>query len=70
MNIGFDADGVIFPIEDYQISEGQKFFKDRNIKDINGYGIKEVFGCTSKEEFKFWLKNTAKFGNFIKFSEI
>lgn len=58
MNFGFDVDGVLFPIEDYQIKEGQKFFKDRKIKDINGYGIKEVFGCTSKEEFEFWLKNT------------
>ncbi len=58
MNIGLDVDGVIFNIEDYQITEGQKYFKNKPIKDINGYGIKEVFDCSSKEEFKFWLKKT------------
>lgn len=61
MNIAFDADGVIFPIEDFQIEEGQKFFKDKPIHDINGYGIKEVFDCTDKEEIKFWGKNTFKY---------
>ncbi len=61
MNIAFDADGVIFPIEDFQIKEGQKFFKNRPIYDINGYGIKEVFNCTNKEEVNFWSKNTFKY---------
>lgn len=61
MNIAFDADGVIFPIEDFQIEEGQKYFRDREIYNINGYGIKEVFNCSSSEEVKFWLKNTLKY---------
>lgn len=58
MNVAFDIDGVIFPIEDYQLQEGQKYFKDRKVVNPNGYGIKEVFDCTSKEEVKFWLKKT------------
>lgn len=65
MNIAFDADGVIFPIEDFQIEEGQKYFKDKEIYDINGYGIKEVFNCTSSEEVKFWLRNTFKYNNSV-----
>lgn len=71
MNIAFDADGVIFPIEDFQIEEGQKFFKNRTIYDINGYGIKEVFNVSSEEEIKFWTKNTFKYNrNVISTKEI
>lgn len=61
MNIAFDGDGVIFPIEDFQIEEGQKYFKCKEIYDINGYGIKEVFNCNSSQELKFWLKNTFRY---------
>lgn len=61
MNIAFDADGVIFPIEDFQLQEGKKFFKNREIFDIDGYGIKEVFNCTNEEEVDFWVKNTFKY---------
>lgn len=61
MNIAFDADGVIFPIEDFQLKEGQKFFKDREVFNIDGYGIKDVFNCTNEEEVNFWIKNTFKY---------
>lgn len=31
------------------------------IVDRNGYGIKEIFGCTEEEEVAFWTKYTPKF---------
>lgn len=61
MNIAFDMDGVIFPIEDFQIEEGMKYFKLQDVPNINGYDIKEVFECDAKDEFKFWLRNTFKY---------
>lgn len=66
MNIAFDADGVIFPIEDFQIEEGMKYFKIEEIPNINGYGIKEVFECSESEEVKFWLKNTFKYNRNVE----
>lgn len=65
MNIGIDVDGVLFPIEDYQLSEGKKYFRNRPIVDENGYGIREVFGCSVKEEKKFWVKKTFDFNRTV-----
>lgn len=64
-NVAFDVDGVLFDIEKFQIEEGQKFFK-RNAENIYGYGIKEVFNCTKKEEVSFWIKNTIRYNLFTK----
>lgn len=69
MNIAFDVDGVIFPIEDFQIIEGKKYFKEKSVYDIDGYGIKEIFNCTEKEEIRFWIKNTFKFNRNVIVTE-
>ena len=61
MNIGIDVDGVLFPIEDYQLVEGSKFFRKKPIVNENGYGIKEVFNCSVKEEVIFWIRKTFNF---------
>lgn len=65
MNIGFDVDGVLFNIENYQLVKGKEYFKNKEIKDINGYGIKEVFDTTTKEEIMFWLRHTIDFNKNI-----
>lgn len=62
--------GVVFFralfIKNYYKKYGVKI-KKSDVKDTdlianeNGYGIKEVFGCTSIEEVKFWKKNILKF---------
>ncbi len=57
MNIAFDIDGVLTDIETYQLKVGKKFFKQRKIIDERGYSIREIFGCTEKEEYVFWRKN-------------
>ena len=61
MNIGIDVDGVLFPIEEYQLTEGKKFFRTKPIVNENGYGIKEVFNCSVKEEVIFWIRKTFNF---------
>ena len=64
MTIGIDVDGVLFPIEDYQLREGEKFF--HNIVDENGYGIKETFGCSDRDEVLFWALKTFDFNRNVK----
>ena len=49
------VDGVLFPLEEYQLTEGEKFFRKKPIVNENGYGIKEVFNCSVKEEVIFWI---------------
>lgn len=69
MNIAFDIDGVLTDIEKFQLEYGSKFFKkkyNKEISDINGYGIKEVFNCSNEEEIKFWIKNTFKYMKIVK----
>ncbi len=69
MKIAFDIDGVLTDIEKFQLEYGSKFFKkkyNRDVYDVNGYGIKEVFNCTNQQEIKFWIKNTFKYMNTVK----
>lgn len=69
MKIAFDIDGVLTDIEKFQLEYGSKFFKkkyNRDIYNVNGYGIKEVFNCTDQQEIKFWVKNTLKYMNTVK----
>ena len=61
LNIAFDLDGVLFPIEDFQLNAGKKFFGSESIVNENGYGIKEIFGCSKEKEALFWILNTLKF---------
>lgn len=60
MNIGFDIDGVLTNIENFQIEEGKKHFKTE-VVNPKGFSIKEMFGCTEKEEYEFWKKNILKY---------
>lgn len=55
--VGFDADGVLFPTEEFQISKKVVTLMKKmghSIINENGYGIKEVYGCDSTAEISAW----------------
>ncbi len=56
MNIALDLDGVLWDIESFQLKYGEKYFRRRGIAMVNpnGFGIREMFQCSSREEKKFW----------------
>ena len=57
MNIGFDIDGVLTKIDEYQLKIGREFFKkkyDRDIINPNGFSIREIFDATDEEFMDFW----------------
>lgn len=60
INIGFDADGVIFDTESFQLSSKvKKYAKNKyglNVVNENGYGIKDVYGCKETVEIDIWTK--------------
>lgn len=57
LNIGIDADGVIFNLFKYQIEKGLKHFKvPADQINIEKYDIKDIFNCTYLERQAFWLK--------------
>lgn len=64
-NVAFDADGVLQDTEFFQLStEVKKFMKKEFGLDVvneNGYGIKDVFGCSKEIEMKFWEKFIIKY---------
>ena len=66
-NIGFDADGVIYDTELFQLSNQVIDFmkKEYNLDVINpdGYGIKDVFGCSKEIELDFWEKFVIKYSD-------
>ena len=70
MNIGFDADGVLFDIESFQLSDKIiNYMKDKHNMDIinkNGYGIKEIFNCGEKIEKEVWVKFGIEYSLFYK----
>ena len=69
MNIAFDIDGVLTDIEKFQLEYGSKFFQKKYKQGIvceDGYGIKEVFSCTSLDEIEFWILNTFRYMNTVK----
>lgn len=69
MNIAFDVDGVLTNIEKFQLEVGSRFFQKKYHKDIvneSGYGIKEVFDCTDKQEIEFWTKKTFQYMKMVK----
>ena len=60
MNIGIDIDGTLTAIGQYQLEKGGKYFKKKynmDIKNSAGFTIKEIFDCTSEQEYKFWVKH-------------
>ncbi len=69
-NFGFDADGVLFDTEEFQLSEEiQSYVKEKfgyNLIDKTGYGIKAAYGCTSEEEIKIWIPFIIKYSLFFK----
>lgn len=58
INIGFDADGVLFDTESFQLSQKSIMYMQKNfglnIADPDGYGIKDVFACNKEIEMRFW----------------
>ena len=58
INIGFDADGVLFDTESFQLSQKVKLYMKKHfgldVSDISGYGIKDVFACDEKIEMRCW----------------
>lgn len=57
LNIGVDADGIIFNLFRFQLEKGKKFFKmtDDEI-NISEYDIKKIFNCTPTKRQLFWAK--------------
>lgn len=70
INIGFDADGVLFDTEWFQLSKNvETFMKEEyglEIVNPNGYGIKDVYNCSSEIEMDFWTKFVIKYSIFFK----
>lgn len=70
INIGFDADGVLFDTESFQLSkEVSTYMKQKYNLDIvneNGYGIKDVYGCSKKIELKCWTHFIMKYSLIFK----
>ncbi len=59
MIIGIDVDGVLADIYKYQMEYATPYFKkkyDMDIVNPNEYDLKDIFGCTSVQREKFWLK--------------
>jgi len=54
MRIGIDADGVLTDMTAFNVEYGQRFFKRPPLNE-GGYSVKEIFGCSEKEEFRYGL---------------
>lgn len=68
MVILFDADGVLFDTEYFQQRKKivNYFLKqDKPIVNPNGYGIKDVYNCSSEEEIRCWIKNIIDYSYFF-----
>lgn len=63
VNIGFDVDGVLVNISEFQLKYGKKYFEKRGIQISNqqGFDIKDIFNCTNEEREKFWIKYIWKY---------
>ncbi len=69
MNIAFDADGVLYDTEAFELEYGSLFFKSKyNMELVNekGYGVKEMFNCSPEQEKEFWTKHAIKYSLFYK----
>ena len=54
-NIGWDLDGVLFPLDKYQFKYGGRFLFYRNIVNPNAYDLREIYNCSKLERNAFWL---------------
>lgn len=68
-NIAFDADGVLYDTEKFQLSpEVMELVKDeygKELVDKTGYGIKDVYGVDSQTEIDIWTKLIIKYSLFF-----
>ena len=68
--LALDADGVIFDIDLFQLSdEAIRFFKEKYGRDIvnpNGYRLTEIFGCTEQEQRNFCKQFIVRYSLFFK----
>ena len=55
MKIGVDCDGVLTDLSAYVWHYGELYFKKKPVNK-KVYDVAEIFGCTKKQELKFWLK--------------
>lgn len=53
--VGIDADGVLVDMHAFNLREGRKYFKSEPV-NFNGYGPKEMWNVSAKEEIMFGLK--------------
>lgn len=59
-NIVWDIDGVLVDLEKYLLKKAPKYFKEKfkkELKNPNSIDLKEMFGCTEKQEKMFWAHN-------------
>lgn len=68
MKIGFDVDGVLTDLENYQLEYGKKYFGEDKLVNEDEIDIKEMFNCTKQEREKFWIKYIWKYC-FMPFEE-
>lgn len=70
ISIGFDADGVLFDTESFQLdSKSVSYMKkafDLDIKNPDGYGIQDIFECDSETEMKFWSRFVFRYSLFFR----
>lgn len=55
IRVGIDIDGFLTDIATFQLERGKNYFKE--IKNPNGYSIRDIFGCSKFQEKMFWIKN-------------
>lgn len=60
MNIGIDVDGVLTDIRYFEISKGEKFFK-KNVTNIKGLEIKDIFDVSKEDANDFWNKHMEEY---------
>lgn len=60
-NIGLDLDGVLTEHDKFQLEKGLNYFCKKYqkspsevIKNLQGYDVTEIFGCSNYERFFFW----------------
>lgn len=70
INIGFDADGVLFDTEKFQISEKAISYMEKHfqlsVSNQNGYGVKDVYSCTKQMEMAFWTHFVIRYSLFFR----
>lgn len=55
MRIGVDCDGVLTDLSAYIFDRGSRYFGYKE-KDTGVYNVADIFQCTKKEEFRFWMR--------------